>query len=257
MQNLVYNIGPCVRAFSTTRHGGFSKGAFGEFNINPYCGDDAEAVKKNRCLLAEELHLNEGQIILPHQTHQTEICYINENFFCMPQTVQKEMLEGIDAVITDVGGICIGVSTADCIPVLLYDTVYHVACAVHAGWRGTVKRIVEKAIAEMQCLCENEPANLKAIIGPGISLEAFEVGDEVFEEFKDAGFSMSGISTKIAGKWHIDLPECNRQQLLQAGLSEENIQLSGICTYNNPEDFFSARRLGIKSGRIYTGIILR
>ena len=137
-------------------------------------------------------------------------------------------------------------------------------CAVHAGWRGTVARIAMQAVTEMRLAYQTKPSDLKAVIGPGISLDAFEVGNEVYEEFANANFEMGAISKqmKVTGtdfeyKWHIDLKECNRRQLLQCGINEENILVSDVCTYNNVEDFFSARRLGTASGRIYSGIIIR
>ena len=94
-----------------------------------------------------------------------------------------------------------------------------------------------------------------ACIGPGISQEAFEVGDEVYAAFRAAGFPMQYIARRYA-KWHIDLWEANRLQLLTAGVRQENIELSAICTYANNTDFFSARRQGIHSGRILSGIML-
>ena len=97
---------------------------------------------------------------------------------------------------------------------------------------------------------------LKAVIGPGISLKNFEVGDEVYEAFSDAGYPMEQISRKEQ-KWHIDLWACCRLQLEATGIKAENIEESGICTYDEVEDYFSARRLGIASGRILTGIVLK
>ncbi len=152
--------------------------------------------------------------------------------------------------------LCIGVSTADCIPVLLYDAKHDAIAAVHAGWRGTVKRIVEHTIQHMQQVFATQPADLHAVIGPGISCNAFEVGDEVYETFRAAGFDMSAISC-YKDKWHIDLKACNRLQLLHAGLQDENIQTTNVCTYTRFEDYFSARRLGLNSGRIFTGIMLQ
>ena len=152
--------------------------------------------------------------------------------------------------------LCIGVSTADCIPVLLYDAKHDAIAAVHAGWRGTVKRIIEHTIQHMQQVFATQPADLHAVIGPGISCDAFEVGDEVYETFRAAGFDMSAISC-YKDKWHIDLKACNRLQLLHAGLQNKNIQATNVCTYTRFEDYFSARRLGLNSGRIFTGIMLQ
>lgn len=142
-----YNIAEGVCAFSTTRHGGTSEGNHASLNINPYCGDKPEHVTANRELLAEELGVEADRIILPHQTHGTETRIIGKEFCALPEQIRQMLLEGVDALLTDVKGVCIGVSTADCIPVLLYDEEHHAAAAVHAGWRGTQARIVSKAIA--------------------------------------------------------------------------------------------------------------
>lgn len=258
-----YDIAPGVRAFSTTRHGGFSLGNHGGFNINEHCGDTAEAIAKNRRLLADELSVSPDRIVMPHQTHGVETRQIAGEFLALPEGVRKMVLEGVDGVMTDVEGICIGVSTADCIPVLLYDEEHRAACAVHAGWRGTLARIAMKAAADMRLAYATRPEALKAVIGPGISFEAFEVGDEVYEQFVGANFDMEGISRQMKSasaeaeyKWHIDLKECNRRQLMQAGVAEGNIHVSPVCTYRDVADYFSARRLGADSGRIFTGILL-
>ncbi len=262
-----YCIADGVIAFSTTRKGGGSQGKYGEFNINEYCGDDAEHIKQNRKLLADRLGIAPDHILLPHQVHGVEVRQIGGDYFSLPVEERKQLLEGVDAVMTDQKGICVGVSTADCIPILLYDEAHHAAAAIHAGWRGTVKRIVQKTIEEMRTAYHTKTSELKAIIGPGISRVAFEVGNEVYDAFLQAGFDMEPITELCPAmtaatdgqpqmKWHIDLPLCNMLQLLQAGLSAGNILQTGICTYSHCDDYFSARRLGIQSGRIYTGILL-
>jgi len=251
-----YDIADGVTAFSSTRHGGVSHGNHGEFNINEYCGDSAEAVCANRNVLCEELEIEPEHLIMPHQTHGTEMRLIGEDFFSLPCDIRRMVLEGVDGVMTAMRGVCIGVSTADCIPVLLYDEEHGVVCAVHAGWRGTVQRVVVKAIAEMRAACHTNPSKIKACIGPGISLENFEVGPEVYQQFMEASFNMECIS-RMYDKWHIDLWECNRIQLMEAGVNPANIQVAGICTYAHPDEYFSARRLGVESGRIFTGIVIR
>jgi copper oxidase (laccase) domain-containing protein len=100
------------------------------------------------------------------------------------------------------------------------------------------------------------PEDVSCIIGPGISGKAFEVGDEVYEAFEKAGFPMEQISKRYE-KWHIDLPECNRLQLVAAGIPEAQIAVSPVCTFQQSDTFFSARRLSIHSGRIFTGILLQ
>lgn len=260
-----YRLGTGVVAFSSTRHGGYSQGHYAAFNINNYCGDDPSAIQKNREALCHLLGIEDKRLLMPHQVHRAEVAYINTSFLDLTPEEQKGKLEGIDAIITNIPGICIGVSTADCIPLLLFDGRRRVACAVHAGWRGTVQRIAEKAVAAMTACYGSQPSDVVAQIGPGISLKSFEVGQEVYDAFAAEGFCMEEISRLMPSsqgieneeKWHIDLPACNRLQLLEAGLQNEQIHTLPVCTYEQHADYFSARRLGIHSGRIYTGIMLK
>ena len=266
-----YNLSDDVKAFSTTRHGGVSEGNYASLNINEYCGDSKANTDANRLLLANELGIDANHIIMPHQTHGVESRIIGEEFATLPDGVKKMLLEGVDAVMTNIPGMCIGVSTADCIPVLLYDEEHHAAAAIHAGWRGTQARIVHKAVQEMRMAYQTDPTKLKAVIGPGISLDNFEVGDEVYADFEQAAFDMSTIAEErikrnpnaddptkaFERKWHINLPLANIQMLTHNGVDEANIINTGICTFDNADNYFSARRLGIESGRIYTGIIIR
>lgn len=201
----------------------------------------------------------------PHQTHTDRIFHITEEFFSLSEEERTAALEGVDAVVSDVKNACLGISTADCIPVLIYDSEHHAAAAIHAGWRGTVQRIAEKAIKEMQRLFDTQPESCKAVIGPGISQDSFEVGWEVHQEFVDAGFAMDHATIVLPSndgngtKPHLDIKEINRQQLLYLGIKEENISISDVDTFTN-EQFFSARReqKGIeKCGRLLSGFILR
>ncbi len=249
-----YHLSDDVTAFSSTRHGGFSSGNYAELNLNIYCGDDPLAVEKNRETVRKQLKIS-GPLIIPHQVHGTEVRAVDVPFLEQPAVRQQALLEGVDAVMTRQTGVCIGVSTADCIPLLLYDPEHHCAAAVHAGWRGTVARIAVKTVAAMQHSYGTRPQALSAVIGPGISLAHFEVGQEVYDAFEAAAFPMGQIATRYE-KWHIDLPLCNRLQLESLGVSLSRIQQTDICTFGQSEDYFSARRLGIQSGRIYTAIVL-
>lgn len=257
MKLIEHNIGEGVRAFSTTREGGVSSRAYTGFNITHYCGDDPSAVRCNRAVLCNELGVSDGRLILPRQTHGCEVLCIDEAFLSLNADEQEGLLYGKDAVITDVPRLCIGVSTADCVPVLLYDAVKGVVAAVHAGWRGTVARIAEKALERMQRRYGCSPVDVMAVIGPSISLDAFEVGDEVYDTFVEAQFPMGSIARRYGKKWHIDLWEANRLQLLHCGVPAEAVTVCGICTFNSCDEFFSARRLGINSGRIFNGIMIK
>ena len=253
---LEYTLGTGVRAFTTTRLGGCSEGTYASFNINEYCGDRPDHIRANRAALCHALGIGPEALILPHQVHGTTVREVNAALLRHDAATRHALLEGVDAVMTDVAGVCVGVSTADCLPILLHDPEHHAACAVHAGWRGTVARIAQRAVAAMAEAYSTRPDALRAALGPCISLECFEVGDEVYQEFAEAGFPMQRISRREA-KWHIDLAECNRLQLAEAGLDPQSVAVSGLCTYSRPDDFFSARRLGAASGRLFSGIMLR
>ena len=163
-----YDFGEGVTAFSSTRRGGYSEGNYGEFNINRYCGDKPESIAQNREALCDLLGISDDCLLMPHQVHLTEVVAIDEAFLKLSTDEQQQRLEGVDALMTNVSNVCIGVSTADCIPVLLFDAEHHAVCAIHAGWRGTVQRIVEVAVDKMTKVYHSNPQKMVAQIGPGM-----------------------------------------------------------------------------------------
>ena len=168
----------------------------------------------------------------------------------------REDLEGYDAFVTDLPGVAIGVRTADCVPILLSDPVNHVIAAVHSGWKGTVLKISRSTITLMGERFGTHPADLQAVIGPAIGPESFQVGEEVVEKFRDAGFPMpmiwsfrgTGDGSPMSGGDHIDLFQANRWILESCGIPPENIRVHAIDTYQDPS-FYSARREGVQCGR--------
>lgn len=252
--------GDCnISHFISTREGGISRGEYAALNLGEYCGDDVEAVKVNREKLCKALSIPENHLFTPYQVHENKVVHIDESFLLMSSEVQKDVLRGIDALITNVPGVCVAVSTADCVPVLLYAPDKKVVAAIHAGWRGTVAQIVSKVVAELVGVLGCEPTLIKAGIGPSICCKHFEVGEEVAGQFRLIYSEKDNIITysQQTGKPHIDLWEANRQQLLKSGLWSTNIEIAALCTCCNPTKFFSARRQGIKSGRMLSGIFLK
>lgn len=248
-----------ISHFVTTRHGGVSEGAYASFNPGEYSGDNSEAVRMNRQLLSEAIGIPVERIFAPFQVHKAEIRVLEASFLSLSSDGQQAYIQGADALVTNVPDVCVAVSTADCVPVLLYAPDVKAVAAVHAGWRGTVQQIVRKTVHFLIEKYGADPRLMKAGIGPSIGPDAFEVGEEVVDAFREAGFEMSRILERSTetDKAHIDLWEANRLQLVAAGLTYENIELAGICTYTHSDDFFSARRLGGKSGRVLSGIFLR
>ena len=251
---------PEVAHFVTTRHGGISGGTYASFNCSPYTNDSCMNVNHKQFVLFQHMEHQIRELFIPEQIHGCDSLIIDESFLRNNSLeTRRALLAGMDALITDVPGFCICVTTADCVPVLLYDRKHRVVAAVHAGWKGTVKRIVSYVMRLMKRNFDTRGEDLVACIGPSISLESFEVGNEVYEIFEENGFDMSAISIKKkeTGKYHIDLWEANRIELLDAGVPAGQIEVAGICTYIHHDEFFSARRLGINSGRILSGIMIR
>lgn len=196
-------------------------------------------------------------VIQGHQVHECKVAVIDR-----PDMTRQD-LEGYDAFVTNLLGVAIGVRTADCVPVLLYDPVKRVVAAVHAGWKGTVLQISQKVLEVMALKYGTVFSDIKAVIGPAIGPDSFQVGLEVAEKFKAAGFPMDDIWTfrgagdgrPMTGGHHIDLFKANRWLLEQAGLLPENIQVFDIDTFTD-NSFFSARREGAKCGRNINAIKL-
>lgn len=245
--------------FSTTILGGASSDTYCSLNLGQYCGDNSEHVAENRALLAIALNIKPENIYVPYQTHEDGVCVIDQDFVNLSIEEKESRLNGIDAIITNVKNICIGIATADCVPIIIYDPRKEVLAAVHSGWKGTVVRIVQKTIGEMTVRFGSFPTDLLVGIAPCISQKYFEVGDEVVESFKKAGFCIDtiGVRNSVSNKMHLDLTQANKELLLECGILAHNIEASGLCTYADSDQFFSARRQTIRSGRMLTGGILR
>ena len=196
-------------------------------------------------------------VIQGHQVHGSRVAIINRPW------MTREELEGYDAFITNIPGVAIGVRTADCVPILLNDPVRRVIAAVHSGWKGTVLKVSHGAIDMMEEIFGTAPEDLQAVIGPCIGPDSFQVGEEVAEKFKDAGFPMPqiwtfqgpGDGTPMSGGHHIDLFAANEWLLQERGIRPENIRVHAIDTYQDPT-FFSARREGVQCGRNINAIKL-
>jgi YfiH family protein len=152
-----------------------------------------------------------------------------------------------DAMVTATPGLDISIRTADCYAILLADSRRRAVAAIHAGWRGTAARIVEAAIAKMHALYGSEAGDLYAAIGPGIGVCCYEVGSEVASQF----------SAAVVHNRHLDLASANREQLLQAGMAGEYIEVSGLCTFCEAHHFHSYRRDKQQAGRMTSFVRVR
>ncbi len=277
--NLFQKIPWLVHGFST-RVGGFSR-AYGKGALNlGFTKDDSRsAVGKNRAAFvgkllakqnssshsAQELKSHPWPLITLRQVHSDIIRHVDA--FSEPPAG--------DGLITNTPGFLLAIQTADCLPVILVDPRNRSVGVFHAGWRGTLKRIVEKGVGEMRRCFGTRPRDLKAAIGPGIHGCCYNVGPEVREEFESQfayaerlfrvveetdpvreKYPMLFLTARAPGhselpkKIYLDLVEANRQQLLAAGLSAKSIEASPLCTNCRTDLLFSYRAENAKTGRM-------
>jgi YfiH family protein len=191
------------------------------------------------------------RIVTVRQVHGDDIVAVNERNFRDVHAMQA------DALVTDVPGIAVGVETADCVPVLLVDPAGPAVAAVHAGWRSTVKGIVQKTVLLMQHAYGCDPSRIAAAIGPAIGPECYEVDEPVMGPLREAfPFWREVAASRGNGRWSLDLVKTNRFALGAAGLRERNIHSLGMCTSCRRDLFYSFRAEG-RTGRMLSAIMIR
>lgn len=267
----------------STRVGGSSR-AYGKGNLNlGFTKDDARAaVERNRAAFLQKLGAtgqklssrNAGSELGTRPWPLITLRQIHSDIIHCVDSVPQEPLAG-DGLVTATPGLLLAIQTADCLPVILVDAKRRAVGVFHAGWRGTVKRIVEKGVGEMHRYFGSRPRDLKAAIGPGIQGCCYEVGEEVrtkfesqfeygaslFREVKDSDpvrekYPLLFLTARAPGhselpkRIFLDLVEANRRQLLAAGVSAKNIEASPLCTNCHPELLFSYRAEKGKTGRM-------
>lgn len=262
-----------IHAFST-RAGGFSK-AYGKSDLNlGFTKDDSRAaVGRNRKSFLEALKAENFPLLTLRQIHSDLIHKVD--------SAPEHQLVG-DGLLTATPGLLLAIQTADCLPVILADARRHAIGVFHAGWRGTVKRIVQKGVGEMHRYFGSRSTDLKAAIGPGVHNCCYQVGEEVRDQFHsqfayaDKLFHETKESDDIHERYpllfltarapgHSELPtkiwlnlvEANRHQLLDAGVPAKNISTSELCTSCRTDLLFSYRAEKAKTGRLMAVAAIR
>ena len=236
----LFNKFPNVIIAESTRHGGVSQYPYQSLNLGGSTADDTENVTENNRRFFSALNVSLSQVAKSHQIHGTEILTVK----------QPGRYEGYDALITNIPNIQLAVTIADCTPILIYDPVKKAVAAIHAGWRGTAQNIVVKTVLALQNEFGSDPENCIAFIGTCIDECSFEVGEEVAENF----VSKHKRWDPEKNKFFVDLKMANKDQLMDAGLSAENIEISSYSTVLNNEDYFSYRYEKGLTGRMLATI---
>ena len=234
-----------ISHFVTTREGWIS-------GTKPrFTGDHESDYAAFRRELAVACDWNPDKFVFPRQTHSDHVAVVTS-------ANKNSTIADTDAIITNEPGMFVCVQTADCVPILIFDPRQKVVAAIHAGWRGTVSKISGKTIQQMIELFGCQPSDLIAGIGPSIHIHAYEVGPEVVSAVQ-SNFSNYPALLKPSlneGKAFFDLWEANKTVLIESGIPEENIEVMGLCSFEHAALFYSARREGIDTGRMVSGIRL-
>lgn len=245
-----------VKHCVTTRLGGVSTGVYSEFNLSFSRGEEKEKVLQNYNILCNALDFDINRFVLCHQTHTTNIKVVTEQDIGMGVT-KTSSIQNIDGLVTNTNA-QLTVFCADCTPILLLDPNKKAVGAVHAGWRGTVNSIAQKAIQKMIENYGTNPRDIIAGIGPSIGQCCFQVDDPVVNEFRQKLHFAEDVivNDTIPGKYKIDLWETNKRILMDCGVLEQNIELSGICTMCHTDLFYSHRVMGNDRGNMIGVIAL-
>lgn len=236
-----------AKAYTTLRGpGATADDPYSGFSLCTYTGDTAAHTDACRAMLAEALSIRADHIIIPRQTHSAH-CLTIDSGGDLPS---EETLYGVDALVTSQPGIAIGIQTADCLPLAAIDRRHGVVGVAHAGWRGAVGGVVQQMISRM-LEAGASAADIEAYTGPCIGRCCFEVGPEVASQFPEKYVSLTDTTT---GKAHVDLAGFVAGVLRSLGVPDGSIHLwaDGCTRCGSPSLYYSARRLGINSGRHLT-----
>lgn len=238
----------------TTRHEGVSRPPYNSLNLGATTDDSPHNVEGNRSLLTRAFGISQERLVTVRQNHGSDLLVIDAPNDDLSHFAGVEA----DGIITNQTGIMIGVTVADCVPILLYDPIRKVVAAVHAGWKGTAAAIVARAVQGMQSVFGSAQAGIKAAIGPCINPCCYQVDQPVKDGFKGQPELWQAVSEPdTTDTWRLDLALANRMQLEDAGLFPANIQTVGNCVCCQKDFFFSYRRDGGETGRQIGFIMLK
>jgi YfiH family protein len=243
--------GLAVEAFVTARGGGISVGAYESLNLSFSVGDEPGAVLENRRRVAAAIGVDLGDFVFSRQVHGAGVRVVTSADRSAGAFVLDESVPEADALVTADPSVVLAILAADCVPIVLYDPVAHVLGCVHSGWRGTVARVSEAALAAMSSLGATQE-NVVAGVGPAISPERYQVGADVADAVeRDLGAAAAEvIRPDGTGKWLLDLWAANRIVLREAGLADEHINVAAIPTGAAGNNLFFSDREVRPCGRL-------
>ena len=231
----------------STRKGGVSKEHLSSLNLGFNLGDEREKVLENFRILGSLFEAKPEDFVLTQQTHSINVRRVGRDDRGKGIFRERDYTD-VDALMTNEEGVILTAFSADCVPILFYDKGHRAIASCHSGWRGTHGRILARVIEAMQREFSSKPEEIYIAIGPSICKNCYEVSEDVGEAFLDAFPALKEVKKNACPiervseeKFHIDLWELNRIIALECFIPPENISISGYCTMENPDLFFSHR----------------
>lgn len=248
-----------VRHGFSTRLGGVSKGCYESMNLSFTRGDEESDVRENFRRIAAAIGVQCEDMVFSQQTHTTNVRVITDEDRGMGIMRPLEYKD-VDGLVTNVPGICLVTFYADCVPLYFVDPVKKVIGLSHSGWRGTVGKIGKKTIELMRSEYGCEPENILAAVGPSICQDCYEVSEEVIEKFRE-NFNEADwpdlFYRKENAKYQLNLWKANEIIFREAGITEEHIAVTNICTHCNSDVLYSHRTTGDKRGNLAAFLALK
>ena len=226
----------------STRMGGVSEGYLGTMNLSFTRGDDPDKVYENFRRIGEAIGFPQDNLVLSAQIHETRIRIVGEQD--KGDGILRPTVPGVDGLVTDVPGIPLYTSYADCVPLLFYDPEHQVIAMAHSGWKGTAAKIGEKMVHFLGDHYGTRPEALIAAIGPSICQACYEVSEDVAEAMRailPEDVARTALEEKGGGKYQLDLWKTNEWILLHAGILPEHLDVTDLCTCCNSDKLFSHR----------------
>lgn len=228
-------------AFTTTRQGGVSQGAYESLNLSITSADNPDNVLANRQIVAVMLNTDTSRMIFMQQQHTANVKVIDASYFSLNESDQTNFLASTDGMVTNMPGIYLCALSADCAGVVVWDARRHALGVAHAGWRGVVNGIVLNLLTDMKDNYGTRAEDCQVSVGPCISFGNYEVGKDLASDFLKR-FKSTKVAACKEGKWYISIADSIHQQLTSAGIPAGNVHLPGYCTFRDNSLFFSARR---------------
>lgn len=248
-----------VKHCFSTRVGGVSGGVYESMNLGFNRGDSDENVHKNYELIAGVLGVDKDRMCLSQQTHTTNVRVMTKED-AGNGIVRPLPYTDVDGMITDVKGMTLVTFYADCVPLFFYDPEHEAIGLSHSGWRGTVGKIGKATIELMTKTYGTKPEKLLCCIGPSICRNCYEVSSDVVEEFEKAFGEELLLNKEIIrhsvfhpndpDKYMLDLWQANKAVFVEAGVREEHIEITDLCTHCEPKLFYSHRQMGGARGSL-------